>query len=52
MIVKNKISGKYIIIQNNHDYYVQILSMKYGINVNSPKKKYYQILQERIKKFY
>ena len=52
MIVKNIFTGKYQIVPVTQNDYTEIITKKYGININLPTKKYSTIIKERIKKLY
>ena len=55
MIVKDHISGKFVMIQNkdNHDVYFQdIVRTKYNINIQIPKQNQVQLIQNNLRVLY
>lgn len=53
MIVKDRKSGKYVLIhKNNHDYYNRILNTMYGVGLYNTNICYYKIIQNKIREIY
>ena len=55
MIVKDRTSNKYIIIENTDNiknYYFNIVYKKYGINLNQSNINYIDIIKTKISKYY
>lgn len=50
MIVKNHITGKFMIIKKttNHEYYEQIIAAQYNINIHVPKMNQVQMIRNNI----
>jgi len=50
MIVKNNITGKYMIIKKTtkHEYFEQIIASQYNINIHAPKMNQVQIIRNNI----
>ena len=57
MIVKNKITNKYVILNKDNyetkgQYYFDVMYNKYGINLNVPTKPVVEILKLKMQKYY
>lgn len=54
MIIKDRISGKYIIVEkkSNHQYFHTILLKQYNINVHLPKMNQVQMIRNNIDTMY
>ena len=55
MIIKDRVTNKYIIIDNKDNiknYYFNIVYKKYGINLNQSNINYIEIIKSKINKYY
>ena len=54
MIIKNHITGKYIIIKKTtkHEYFEQIISSQYNVNIHIPTMNQVQIIRNNIESKY
>lgn len=55
MIVKDHISGKFVVIQNNDNrdvYFQDIVQTKYNINIHIPKQNQVQLIQNNLRVLY